>query len=129
MLSLRLNRQAGLTFGGVVLVDTVHWSGLENTNTRLVDELHAVGRTHVFGCFDLERCRVPNHMLACVIVFFDLYGHLEGTIFFVFLEEIPCIEHRIKMTWKGKMGFSKVFLETKIHVDNFSIFEITLPSH
>lgn len=49
VLSLRLNVQAGLTFGGVVPVDTVHWSGLETPIT----ELHAVGRTRVFGCFDL----------------------------------------------------------------------------
>lgn len=61
VLSLGLNVQAGLTFGGVVPVDTVHWSGLETPIT----ELHAVGRTHVFGCFDLERCLEPEH-IACI---------------------------------------------------------------
>ena len=35
VLSLRLNVQAGLTFGGVVPVDTVHWSGLETPITEL----------------------------------------------------------------------------------------------
>lgn len=82
VLSLRLNVQAGLTFGGVVPVDTVHWSGLETPIT----ELHAVGRTRV--CPHRDSCVLtwkgawsPNILLAFIIVFFDLYGHLEGAIF------------------------------------------------